>query len=309
MKQLELQKHIASLTNEEFVAFLSELNMITLLTIEEELELIHRIRKGGSEAEQAKEVLAKSHLRFIYSVAKKYKHLSLSLQELLVSGITGLIKASEKFDETRGFKFTSYAVWWIRQSMFKSIMKHDAKDKQTELIVLFSKRQMLCIQKDEDIDPYVDNGLTSLAASNKDEELSLKNTHLFYRNADHILTDSRMFFAPVLIQNGMTYKGAPGSQYPTLGMYIEWWLKCKVDVTKDAEGNDALTYRIVGNPLTGTNRCKCVYPDGHYNDITHESFLPMWSMFQKISKRYHEAKVLFETYTLEEVIDILSGCN
>jgi len=51
------------------------------------------------------------------------------------------------------------------------------------------------------------------------------------------------------------------------------------------------------------------YPDGHENDITHESFLPMWSMFQKISKRYHEAKVLFETYTLEEVIDIFSGCN
>ena len=103
MKQLELQKHIASLTNDEFEAFLSELNMIILLTIEEELEMIHRIRKGGSEAEQAKELLAKSYLRFIYSVAKKYMHLSLSLQELLFSGISGLIKASEKFDETRGF--------------------------------------------------------------------------------------------------------------------------------------------------------------------------------------------------------------
>lgn len=309
MKQLEIQKHIASLTNEELEAFILELNMITLLTIEEEQELIHRIRKGGSEADQAKEMLVRSYLRFIYSVAKKYKRLSLSLQELLVSGITGLIKAAERYDETRGFKFISYAVWRIRQSILKSIVKHDAKDKQTELIVLFSKRQMLCIQKDENIDPYVDNGLTALAASNKDEEVFLKNAHLFYRNADHILADSRMFFAPVLIQNGMTYKGAPGAHYPTLGMYIEWWLKCKVEVTKDAEGNDALTYRIVGNPLTGTNRCKCVYPDGHTDNITHESFLPMLSMYQKISKRYHEAKVLFETYTLEEVLDILSGCN
>lgn len=309
MKQLEIQKHIASLTNEELEAFILELNMITLLTIEEELELIHRIRKGGSEADQAKEMLVRSYLRFIYSVAKKYKRLSLSLQELLVSGITGLIKAAERYDETRGFKFISYAVWWIRQSMLKSIVKHDAKDKQTELIVLFSKRQMLCIQKAENIDPYVDNGLTALAASNKNEEVFLKNAHLFYRNADHILADSRMFFAPVLIQNGMTYKGAPGAHYPTLGMYIEWWLKCKVEVTKDAEGNDALTYRIVGNPLTGTNRCKCVYPDGHTDNITHESFLPMLSIFQKISKRYLEAKVLFETCTLEEVIDILSGCN
>ncbi|MCQ2222597.1 MAG: sigma-70 family RNA polymerase sigma factor, partial [Bacteroidaceae bacterium] len=203
MKQLEIQKHIASLTNEELEAFILELNMITLLTIEEELELIHRIRKGGSEADQAKEMLVRSYLRFIYSVAKKYKRLS--LQELLVSGITGLIKAADRYDETRGFKFISYAVWWIRQSMLKSIVKHGTKDKQTELIVLFSKRQMLCIQKDENIDPYVDNGLTALAASNKDEEVFLKNAHLFYRNADHILADSRMFFAPVLIQNGMTY--------------------------------------------------------------------------------------------------------
>lgn len=110
MMQLELQKHIAGLSNEEFEGFLSNMKMITLLTIEEELELIHRIRKGGNEAEQAKELLAKSYLRFVYSVAKTYKHLSLSIQELLVSGITGLIRAAQKFDETLGFKFTSYAV-------------------------------------------------------------------------------------------------------------------------------------------------------------------------------------------------------
>ena len=131
MKQLEVQKHIASLTSEEFDVFLSKLKMITLLTIEEELELIRRIRKGGSEAERAKEMLAKSYLRFIYSVASHYKNQSLSIQELLVSGITGLIKATEQFDETRGFKFTSYAIWWIRQSMLQSIVERDAKEKHT----------------------------------------------------------------------------------------------------------------------------------------------------------------------------------
>lgn len=130
MKQLEIQKYISSLTNEEFNVFLSKLNMITLLTIEKELELIHRIRKGGIEVEQAKEMMAKSYLRFIYSVAKQYQHLCLTLQELIVCGITGLIKATERFDETRGFKFTSYAIWWIRQSILQSIVKHDAITKR-----------------------------------------------------------------------------------------------------------------------------------------------------------------------------------
>lgn len=123
MKQLEIQKHITSLSSEEFSEFRSTLNMITLLTIDEELELIRRIRNGGNEAERAKEVLANSYLRFIYSVANQFKDQGLSLQELIVSGITGLIGAAEKYDETRGFKFASYAIWWIRESILKSIVK------------------------------------------------------------------------------------------------------------------------------------------------------------------------------------------
>ena len=156
------------------------------------------------------------------------------------------------------------------------------------------------------MNPYIDNGLTAEAKANKDEQLFLANAFLFYKNAQQILTDSRMFFAPVRINNGMTFHGTPGAHYPTLGMYIEWWHKCKVDVTRDLEKNEALTFRIAGNPLTGTNRCQCVYPDGHVKDISFDTFLPMWSTFQKISKRYHEAKVLFEAYTLEEVVNILS---
>lgn len=114
---LEIQKHIAGLSSEEFSEFRSSLDTITLLTIDEELELIRRIRNGGNAAEQAKEVLATSYLRLIYSAANLYKHLNLSLQDLMVSGITGLIRATGKYDETRGFKFASYAIWWIRQSM------------------------------------------------------------------------------------------------------------------------------------------------------------------------------------------------
>lgn len=123
MKQLEIQKHITSLSSEEFSEFRSTLNKITLLTIDEELELIRRIRNGGIEAERAKEVLANSYLRFIYSVANLFKDQGLSLQELMASGITGLIRAAEKYDETRGFKFASYAIWWIRENILNSIVK------------------------------------------------------------------------------------------------------------------------------------------------------------------------------------------
>ena len=125
MKQLELQQHIASLSTEEFDTFLSELPKNDLFTIDEEMELIYRIRKGGEIAESAKEMLAKSYLRFIYSVAKLYQGQSLSIQELLVSGISGLIKAIVKYDETRGFKFMSYSVWWIRQQMINDIHKRE----------------------------------------------------------------------------------------------------------------------------------------------------------------------------------------
>lgn len=128
MEQLEIQQFIKSLSVEAFDKFLSELPMNTILTIDEEMELIHLIRKGGESAERAKEMLAKSYLRFVYSVAKIYKDHSLSIQELLVSGITGLIRATAKYDETRGFKFMSYAVWWIRQNMINDIHKRDTEN-------------------------------------------------------------------------------------------------------------------------------------------------------------------------------------
>ena len=142
MMQIELQKHIASLSSEEFEGFLSNINMIPLLTIDEEIELIRRIRKGGSEAEQAKEVLVKTNLRYIYSVAKVYENPYLSIQKLLVIGITGLIRAARKFDETRGFRFISYAVWWIIERMLNAILKRRKEDKSSETIVHLTNREL-----------------------------------------------------------------------------------------------------------------------------------------------------------------------
>jgi RNA polymerase primary sigma factor len=91
------------------------------VTIEEEIELAQAIRKGGPEGEKAKERLVTANLRFVVSVAKQYQHQGLTLTDLIDEGNIGLVKAAEKFDETRGFKFISYAVWWIRQSILQAI--------------------------------------------------------------------------------------------------------------------------------------------------------------------------------------------
>ena len=92
-----------------------------MITVDEEIELAQEIHKGGKKGERAKEKLIKANLRFVVSVAKQYQHQGLSLTDLIDEGNIGLVKAAEKFDETRGFKFISYAVWWIRQSILQAI--------------------------------------------------------------------------------------------------------------------------------------------------------------------------------------------
>ena len=98
-----------------------EIGRQPLVTIDEEIELAQAIRKGGPEGERAKERLVTANLRFVVSVAKQYQHQGLTLTDLIDEGNIGLVKAAEKFDETRGFKFISYAVWWIRQSILQAI--------------------------------------------------------------------------------------------------------------------------------------------------------------------------------------------
>ena len=98
-----------------------EIGRAPLISIDEEIELAQTIRKGGREADRAKEKLINANLRFVVSVAKQYQHQGLTLTDLIDEGNIGLIKAAEKFDETRGFKFISYAVWWIRQSILQAI--------------------------------------------------------------------------------------------------------------------------------------------------------------------------------------------
>ena len=118
MRQLKIIKSITNRESASLEKYLQEIGKEELLTVEEEVELAQQIRKGDRKA---LERLTKANLRFVVSVAKQYQNQGLTLPDLINEGNVGLIKAAEKFDETRGFKFISYAVWWIRQSILQAI--------------------------------------------------------------------------------------------------------------------------------------------------------------------------------------------
>ena len=118
MRQLKITKSITNRESASLDKYLQEIGKEDLITVEEEVELAQRIRKGD---QKALEKLTRANLRFVVSVAKQYQNQGLSLPDLINEGNLGLIKAAEKFDETRGFKFISYAVWWIRQSILQAL--------------------------------------------------------------------------------------------------------------------------------------------------------------------------------------------
>ena len=121
MSQLKIQKSITNRNSEALDKYLVEIGRAPMVSIDEEIELAQIIKKGGRAAERAKNKLVEANLRFVVSVAKQYQHQGLTLTDLIDEGNIGLIKAAERFDETRGFKFISYAVWWIRQSILQAI--------------------------------------------------------------------------------------------------------------------------------------------------------------------------------------------
>lgn len=118
MRQLKISKSITTRESASLEKYLQEIGHQDLLTADEEVELAQQIRKGDRKA---LERLTKANLRFVVSVAKQYQNKGLSLPDLINEGNLGLIKAAERYDETRGFKFISYAVWWIRQSILQAI--------------------------------------------------------------------------------------------------------------------------------------------------------------------------------------------
>lgn len=118
MRQLKITKSITNRESQSLEKYLQEIGKVELITPEEEVKLAKRIKQGD---QAALEKLTKANLRFVVSVSKQYQNQGLSLPDLINEGNLGLIKAAQRFDETRGFKFISYAVWWIRQSILQAL--------------------------------------------------------------------------------------------------------------------------------------------------------------------------------------------
>jgi RNA polymerase primary sigma factor len=118
MRQLKISKQITNRESQSLDKYLQEIGKVDLITADEEVQLAKRIQQGD---QRALEKLTKANLRFVVSVAKQYQNQGLTLGDLINEGNLGLIKAGQRFDETRGFKFISYAVWWIRQSILQAL--------------------------------------------------------------------------------------------------------------------------------------------------------------------------------------------
>ena len=118
MRQLKITKQVTNRETQSLDKYLQEIGKVTLINSEQEVALAIRIKQGD---QKALETLTKANLRFVVSVAKQYQNQGLTLGDLINEGNLGLIKAAQRFDETKGFKFISYAVWWIRQSILQAI--------------------------------------------------------------------------------------------------------------------------------------------------------------------------------------------
>ena len=121
MRELKISQSITSRNTDSLNKYLVDINRYPLLTPEEETDLAEQVKLGGRQGREARDQLVKSNLRFVVSVAKQYQHRGLGLTDLIDEGNIGLLRAADKFDPTRGFKFISYAVWWIRQSILQAL--------------------------------------------------------------------------------------------------------------------------------------------------------------------------------------------
>ena len=139
----------------------------------------------------------------------------------------------------------------------------------------------------------------------RQKKLFTDNAFYLLAHQERIMRDSRMYLAPVAVQNGLAYTGTSGFNAPTLGIYLEWWNECSMALRVDKENRRSLVFHLAGSPLSGANHCAEVYEDGRTEPVQVSSFISHWRPFTAINTRYDEAKHIYQAYTLEQVLDIL----
>ena len=176
MRQLKISESITIRNNRSLDIYLSEVNKYDLVSIEEEVKLAERIRRGDELALQR---LVNANLRFVISVAKQYQHQGLVLEDLINEGNLGLITAAQRFDETKGFKFISYAVWWIRQNIMAAISVQSRTvrlpgNQVSDLIKLNKSR--IILEHRLEREPTIDELAAEMDVSNDKIKVSLWNS-------------------------------------------------------------------------------------------------------------------------------------
>ncbi|HNY56092.1 MAG TPA: sigma-70 family RNA polymerase sigma factor, partial [Chitinophagales bacterium] len=188
MKQLKITTKITSRDSFSIDKYLSEISKLPMMSEEEEVLVAKRIREGDSSA---MEILIKSNLRFVVSVAKQYQNQGLALNDLINEGNVGLIKAATKFDETKGFKFISYAVWWIRQSILQALIEQPRVVRlPMNKATIYNKiqRAIVDFEQKNQREPSNDE-LAEILEMKPDELAVLRATLTFHLSIDQPLSD------------------------------------------------------------------------------------------------------------------------
>ena len=175
MRQLKITKQVTNRDDLSIDKYLHEISKYELLTVEEEVAYARSIKQGDDEA---LDKMVKGNLRFVVSVAKQYQNQGLSLSDLINEGNLGLIKAAQRFDESRGFKFISYAVWWIRQSILQALAEHSriVRLPQNKLSTINKiNRAFTSLEQQFEREPQIQEVAESLAISPEDVKQSLLN--------------------------------------------------------------------------------------------------------------------------------------
>lgn len=133
------------------------------------------------------------------------------------------------------------------------------------------------------------------------------NVFLLLGHKEEILSDSRMFYAPVSVNNSLAYIGANGFKNQVLGVYIEWWLTCEASVTVDSDGNKGLLYQFSGSPISGSNQCHYIFSNGRELRTRSDDFSKAWRCFRELNMKYEKFKRTADSFSLKEVVDILTA--